>query len=161
MCTQASRPGSRRYFAYNCLNHDMWYGDSKIRNYTSPLLASSIRQVWQGSSRPDWAWVSLWIHDTLDTGASYAALEHTQTCSIQPRRENYFLTVNLIFWFCCPQMFIKPCWPEMLLMPSICIRTQEARSWEHKVASLRGTLMSFFMPKLGKIIGMTRTGPRE
>ena len=38
---------------------------------------------------------------------------------------------------------------------------REARSWEHKVASLRGTLMSFFMPKLGKIIGMTRTGPRE
>ena len=37
----------------------------------------------------------------------------------------------------------------------------EAQSWEHKVASLRGTLMSFFMPKLGKIIGMTRTAPRE
>ena len=157
MCTQASRPGSRRYFAYNCLNHDMWYGDSKIRNYTSPLLASSIRQVWQGSSRPDWAWVSLWIHDTLDTGASYAALQHTAT-----ERERYQL-----FLYCQIDILIllSSNVPKTLLtirnVTNAQYLYQEAQSWEHKVASLRGTLMSFFMPKLGKIIGMTRTGPRE
>ena len=85
-----------------------------------------------------------------------------QHCSIQPQRERYQL-----FLYCQIDILIllSSNVPKTLLtirnVTNAQYLYQEAQSWEHKVASLRGTLMSFFMPKLGKIIGMTRTGPRE
>ena len=51
------------------------------------------------AARPDWARVSLWIHDTLYTGGRYAALQHTAMQHTATEREHYhlFYSVNLIF----------------------------------------------------------------